>query len=760
MRIERKGYLAWTVIIFIMISFPTIVEAFQSWDSQLTFKQEEINTGKHLVKFLILFLFSSFVISLPILFKKIRVYYLVLTGILLVPVSLFYFVHVLLFGATPNSATIFSVLATNNDESWEFISDYFSFSILFFPLLFVFGLALLYKLLIKISFTHKTNWILFSWSGVLLIFSIFHFSGKLQPVGYGDIPLFEVMLNYQEYKEQQIEIENLFHTNVSYENIQIENSEPETHVIIIGESTSKHHMGIYNYWRNNTPLLEKERNKLLVFNNVSTPNAHTVEALTKAFSFSKGKQGSLFDLLQQGEIPTWWISNQAVVGEYETPIYLFANKTAHKIFTNTGGFGQQYDAKVVQQLSKVLEEKNTSKRVIFIHLMGTHLSYKERYPPEFDYYKEFPDSLVKNRSQEQINFINQYDNANRYNDFVIHSILTELEKLDHGASMVYFSDHGDEVYDIRNFHGHSDVLQSHYMTDIPFIYWANDQFVLEKPQLYKALKSSESKPFSLKNFSHLAQDLLGIHNEVYDKSKSLIASDYMSPDKKPPFVEILPTLNNMEFDSVIWVHRVNGIGRLNEVKELFNGFEIDVVFNEKEVSFDVNHPPVKSIHLNLETLITSLETPSEYHFWLDFKNASEENCQAAIERLSAVAEKLKIKGSIIVESSCLPCLQKFSDQNFYTGNYLPFLHKMDESAMYASLNELAKDMKPNNISCVTTEMDGFQLVDTYFSDSDKMVWDLSLDWKDEESRAKAFRFLSNNPSVKVLLVRYETPSYR
>lgn len=53
------------------------------------------------------------------------------------------------------------------------------------------------------------------------------------------------------------------------------------------------------------------------------------------------------------------------------------------------------------------------------------------------------------------------------------------------------------------------------------------------------------------------------------------------------------------FSSKIWAHRVNSIEKYEEARDLFSGVELDLVFNDLNNSFDVNHPPAKIINLNL-----------------------------------------------------------------------------------------------------------------------------------------------------------------
>ena len=758
MRLQKSKFLIWTIILFVSTSLPAVVEVILSWSSQLTFKQEETQVLKHFIKFEVIFAFSSLVLMIPMLIQSIRKYYLILICISILPINLFYLIHVLLFGSNPNSASLFSIFSTNSNESWEFASDFLTFKIVAVVIIYPVLIFLFYKLLSKIPFLIYSRFVKILILVIFASFGVLKLTNKLDPVSFYNLPIIEIGSSFQSFKKEQKLIEKMLTINYRFKSVvQRTNADTETHIIIIGESTSRHHMGIYGYWRNTTPFLEKNKSDFIFFDNVTTPNAHTIPALTKAFSLSENT-ATLMDLLNQANIESHWISNQAIVGEYETPIYLFASKTNTKTFVNSGGFAKQYDINVLPKLKQLIS-KPTGKRIIFIHLLGTHLSYKERYPDNFNVFNNYPAEFVKDHNSIQQKFINEYDNANKYNDFVINSIVNEVEKSSSQATITYFSDHGDEVYDMRNFHGHSDVLQSHYMTDIPFLFWANPAFKENHKNLIKTLHSAKSKSFSLQNFSHFAQDIIGVHCEMYNADKSIASPHYWTKGKKEFKTKKPKTANDIP-NLGIWVHRVNGIDRLNEVKDMFNGFEIDIVYNLQNDYFDVNHPPAESIGLSLLNMIKTLEKPADKFYWLDLKNLNNKNCESALERLIYLSNIHGLKRNLIVESQCLECLQKFNAEGFFTSKYLPFYHQKTELEMNSLISVLSDSLRHISISAVSQEINALPILKSRFNDCDLLVWDLSLNWKKKEDRLKANQLLKDSPSIKVLLVRYETSSYR
>ena len=117
-------------------------------------------------------------------------------------------------------------------------------------------------------------------------------------------------------------------------------------------------------------------------------------------------------------------------------------------------------------LSTALSEKEKNK-VVFLHLMGCHTEYRKRYPHDFEQFKGAKDKQGKT--------VDAYDNAVYYNDFVIDSMFSLLRDYsqlhpDVRISALYFSDHGENVYDEGDYCGHnySDRIP-HANVEIPFI---------------------------------------------------------------------------------------------------------------------------------------------------------------------------------------------------------------------------------------------------------------------------------------------------
>lgn len=70
-------------------------------------------------------------------------------------------------------------------------------------------------------------------------------------------------------------------------------------------------------------------------------------------------------------------------------------------------------------------------------------------------------------NNKQVKIKSQYLNAIYYNDFVASEIFNHFKNEE--TIMFYLGDHGDEVYDFRDFFGHIETMGSKYMAEIPFM---------------------------------------------------------------------------------------------------------------------------------------------------------------------------------------------------------------------------------------------------------------------------------------------------
>lgn len=328
------------------------------------------------------------------------------------------------------------------------------------------------------------------------------------------------------------EIEN---TYTSYEDEQI-------FLFILGESLNRNHMSLYGYQKPTSVKLEK-RNDMVIFDNVVAAYSNTLDAtlsmLTEAnleneLPFSSSVD--LLDIFHSAGFKTYWISNHSPLGIWGENILSALGKKSDQsefvnIFSNSSDEAdtkRSYDIELIEPLKRALHEKEP-KKFIVLQLMGSHSTYKKRYPEEFAYFKNSNDPVS--------NMIAEYDNSVLYNDMIIDSIFNMVkdkvaQDTSSIASALYVSDHGQNVYDENNTVGHTfagKLPKSN--VEIPLIAWFSQSYS-EKFGLKKnTLISNRSLPFVADDLFHVILDLNFIATPYFDSKRSLFNENF-DPKRK------------------------------------------------------------------------------------------------------------------------------------------------------------------------------------------------------------------------------------
>lgn len=302
-------------------------------------------------------------------------------------------------------------------------------------------------------------------------------------------------------------------------------------ILVIGESCTRNHMALYGYRRETNPLLSK-RNDLLICRDAISSYATTIKCVLSMLSESSlenklplNSSLSLFDIFSSVGYKTHWISNQSPIGIWDNAIFNLAKTANSVVYTNNSSNSSlettlvpSYDEKILPQLKRALDIDTSKNKFIGIHLMGSHTSYNKRYPSEFEHFK--------GEETEKEKIVNQYDNSIRYNDFVLNEII-ELAKdasnrLGIMATVIYVSDHGENVFDFGDRAGH-DWAGSipNTIVEIPLILWTSDPQHISESGKARNFANGLNKPFKNDDIFHLVLDLMNIETASFDSTRSL-----------------------------------------------------------------------------------------------------------------------------------------------------------------------------------------------------------------------------------------------
>ena len=297
----------------------------------------------------------------------------------------------------------------------------------------------------------------------------------------------------------------------------------QTIVVVIGESETRHHMSLYGYGRKTNVLLQRS-DSLMVYDDVVSPQVHTIPVIRTVMSFMDkdhpeyfSQRPSMFELFNRAGYETYFITNQPFGGLYETSYDLLLTQAQEK---DNPSMMKKPDEIMFPDLKKILDNKTTKNRLIVLHLMGNHMAYIFRYPKEYNVFNNDSDHFIKSKEKymtpEAIKAIDSYDNSVRYNDYVVHHIIESVKEKGGNSAVIYFSDHGEEVFENRDFAGHAYEKVSAYMCEIPFIVWRSPTF----GNYRKDLAFSPKLPLSTSDFLQSITDLAGLRYQDFDATKS------------------------------------------------------------------------------------------------------------------------------------------------------------------------------------------------------------------------------------------------
>lgn len=431
-----------------------------------------------------------------------------------------------LFGSIFTASAIFILSETNAVEAQEFLGFYLDFPILIYALLLV-GTIFLYFNFPKNFFPKFLSLRIKIISGTLFVCVLvfLKFSGLIVP----NFP-YLVLKSGWEYVEEQQKMADIHIDNRigNFEEVKhISSSDKSLYILILGESTARDHLGLYGYYRNTTPKLNEIKNELLVYKNVISSNSFTVGALKEALTlnnFEKEKESSIVQLMNQADFKTFWLSNQRPLGPYESLTTKIAQAADVVKFTNSAidGGVTPYDEVLLSYFENALSD-SANKKFIVLHILGTHMQYKNRYPDSFSFFKDRPNSNF----DDELAYlrINRYDNAVRYMDSFIRNVIEKTRSQNRPAYVLYFSDHGEEVYKNRYFAGHQEANPTKNMFEVPFVLWRSKEF---KGNGNAIFEGNIEAPYVLDDFLYSWADLSQIEFSEMQKTKSIFSKKFQS----------------------------------------------------------------------------------------------------------------------------------------------------------------------------------------------------------------------------------------
>lgn len=461
---------------------------------------------------------------------KISYYYYLIMSFVIAIVHYFKIIFYEVYGFKLSKSIIYTILETYSEEASSYLSAYFGVFSWSITLIFI-GYSFFIINYFRKEYTKNklTSNALLTGLFVVGILAL-SYRGLMYKKYNFIYTLSDSLIAYQQ-TQQQFNSKLISKTSTAFKGVATVSGAPKTYVVIIGESTTRRHMGLYNYNRNTNPLLSRKREHLMVYDSVVATSAYTIFSLNQILLHKRDYikvhdhfkdndvKGSIVQLSNMAGFETYWLSNQRPVGVNETSTSKIASAADITVFVNYEDYDyESYDGKILPELDKILIDTPKHK-MIFVHLMGAHWNFKHRYPESFNQFNSISNASGTDVKKETM--INEYDNAILYNDFIVNSIIDKVKQNETESYVCYFSDHGVDVYENVDGIQHSDRNPTKAMYEIPFVVWMSESY-----KTNNKLNYNSNRKYVMSDFIHSFSQLSNIDFEEYDATKSIFSSIY------------------------------------------------------------------------------------------------------------------------------------------------------------------------------------------------------------------------------------------
>ena len=298
---------------------------------------------------------------------------------------------------------------------------------------------------------------------------------------------------------------------------------PQTYVIVIGESVDRKHMSIYGYNRQTTPYFDNLKNELFVFKNVNTAHAFTSGAVKSMFQINLDEQNNqqytLIHFFKDAGFKTFWFSNQGRFNIFDNYVMRLGKLCDEYAFINNAGVNDKslFDESLLKYFYAALED-NAKKKLIILHLMGSHTPLSFRYPSNFERFK-LPSNYCDKGKAICVAF---YDNSILYTDHILNEIINSLKKNNGYSGMLYLSDHGQDINDTKECDLGARKGANAY--EIPFILWVSEKYRRQNAAFIKTWNIetpylTDKTAYTIIDLARMKHDSIDLSQSIFSKQK-------------------------------------------------------------------------------------------------------------------------------------------------------------------------------------------------------------------------------------------------
>ena len=307
-----------------------------------------------------------------------------------------------------------------------------------------------------------------------------------------------------------------------YAKCSFEDKEPETLVLVIGETSRK-----------TNPLLAQVKG-LTVFTNYMSQSNTTHKSVPILLSLAEADNydilyhtKGIMEAFREAGYHTVFLSNQQRNHSF---IDFLGEQADDCLFLRDSHPDNAYDTDLLVPLAQKLARQKGKRTFIVLHNYGSHFSYADRYP---DFMREFKKDQYDGAKREyRPQLINAYDNSICQTDLLLRRIIEQLAAQGGSAAMVYTSDHGEDIFDdARHLFLHASPFPSFWQLHVPLVVWTSPMYRERHADIARCLNANRHKQAESNSVFHTLLTMGGVTTSYRNDSLSL-ASPSFTPHRR------------------------------------------------------------------------------------------------------------------------------------------------------------------------------------------------------------------------------------
>lgn len=439
------------------------------------------------------YIFTGLIFSLPVIalmsFIRHKWLYCVLTSILTI-LALTDLTMVDLYKDYLLPGGIISTIKTNPQEASEFYRTNLGEIFHWIPLILIcVASCILYKPSLNRKISAYISLALFLIAPIFVTYKLFGFyKGETTLRYYMDNrvwnrPPYNVpfqCINAHKSLQRKKLWENMKNINMGATRTIMPDDQKEIYIFAIGESLRYDNVSLNKkYHRSTTPRLEARENNIMIFDNYYSQACLTMysvpQLVTRAtpdnFELNYAER-SIIEPFRECGFKVFTIVSNTNLLSYET--YLSDGVDSLIIVPNVVKDGEilSGDKTMIHIVDSLANEHD--KLFIMMQFYGNH-SFFTNYEKEFEIYNPNSNNCAGDMIRDSMMLINAYDNSILYTDYILSSIIDQIDRPNTTSAFLFVSDHGECIGKGGAGHGGNckPTVEEYH---VPFIFWWSDAY--------------------------------------------------------------------------------------------------------------------------------------------------------------------------------------------------------------------------------------------------------------------------------------------